>query len=262
MIADFADAQEGGFFFTAGDHESLLARPKDPYDGALPSANSMAVLDLMALHRATGEASLSRPGREDPRGVQHVRSRRIPRPCRSCSWGSRSISTPGPVPTGSSPGPLGEGALAPVPAKVVTATARLAEKQQPAPGREVEAVVSLDIKEGWHLYANPTGVEILKPTTLVLEPARPSRRSRSSYPKGQAKVLGSLGKEEVRLYEGKIDIPVRLTLAEDAVPGKIDAAAQAEVPGLRRQGLPGPGEPDHPAGIHDRHAEAARENKP
>ena len=42
-----------------------------------------------------------------------------------------------------------------------------------------------------------------------------------SYPKGQAKVLGSLGKEEVRLYEGKIDIPVRLTLAEGAVPGKV-----------------------------------------
>ena len=30
MIADFADDQDGGFFFTADDHESLLARPKDP----------------------------------------------------------------------------------------------------------------------------------------------------------------------------------------------------------------------------------------
>ena len=53
MIADFADPQDGGFFFTPGDHESLLARPKDPYDNALPGANSMAVLDLLALFRAT-----------------------------------------------------------------------------------------------------------------------------------------------------------------------------------------------------------------
>jgi uncharacterized protein YyaL (SSP411 family) len=53
MLADFADAKDGGFFFTASDHESLLARPKDPFDGALPGGNSTAVLDLLALHRAT-----------------------------------------------------------------------------------------------------------------------------------------------------------------------------------------------------------------
>src|SRR5207344_3045829 len=29
MITDFADTRSGGFFYTAEDHESLLARPKD-----------------------------------------------------------------------------------------------------------------------------------------------------------------------------------------------------------------------------------------
>ena len=57
MIADFEDREEGGFFFTAVGHESLLARAKDPFDNALPSGNSMAILDLMALYRATGEPS-------------------------------------------------------------------------------------------------------------------------------------------------------------------------------------------------------------
>ncbi len=57
MIADFEDREEGGFFFTAEGHESLLARPKDPFDNALPSGNSMAILDLLALHRVTGESS-------------------------------------------------------------------------------------------------------------------------------------------------------------------------------------------------------------
>ncbi len=57
MIADFEDREEGGFFFTANGHESLLARAKDPFDNALPSGNSMAILDLMALYAATGEAS-------------------------------------------------------------------------------------------------------------------------------------------------------------------------------------------------------------
>ena len=57
MIADFEDREEGGFFFTADGHESLLARAKDPFDNALPSGNSMAILDLLALYRATGESS-------------------------------------------------------------------------------------------------------------------------------------------------------------------------------------------------------------
>src|SRR5947209_5034891 len=57
MIVDFEDREDGGFFFTAEGHESLLARPKDPLDNALPSGNSVAVLDLLALHNATGESS-------------------------------------------------------------------------------------------------------------------------------------------------------------------------------------------------------------
>ena len=57
MIADFADDRRGGFFFTADDHESLLARVKDPYDDAMPAPNAVAVRDLIALHHLTGEAS-------------------------------------------------------------------------------------------------------------------------------------------------------------------------------------------------------------
>ncbi|MEJ7639185.1 MAG: thioredoxin domain-containing protein, partial [Singulisphaera sp.] len=57
MIADFTDTEQGGFFYTADDHESLLARPKDPYDNALPSGNSVAIRNLVALADATGEPS-------------------------------------------------------------------------------------------------------------------------------------------------------------------------------------------------------------
>ena len=105
MIADFADPQDGGFFFTADDHESLLARPKDPYDGALPGANSVAVLNLMALHRATRRDALPRPGGQDARRVQHVarpESRGHAAHARRAPGISRCE---GPRPTGSSPGP-------------------------------------------------------------------------------------------------------------------------------------------------------------
>jgi uncharacterized protein YyaL (SSP411 family) len=54
-IARFADEGEGGFFFTASDHETLIARPKDPYDGATPSGPSVMASNLVRLAELTGE---------------------------------------------------------------------------------------------------------------------------------------------------------------------------------------------------------------
>ncbi len=55
MIADFADDENGAFFATADDHEALLARFKDPFDGALPGANAVAVRVLLALAAAADD---------------------------------------------------------------------------------------------------------------------------------------------------------------------------------------------------------------
>ena len=45
----FWDQAHGGFYFTSGDHESLLARGRDPVDGAEPSGNSVAAENLVYL---------------------------------------------------------------------------------------------------------------------------------------------------------------------------------------------------------------------
>jgi uncharacterized protein YyaL (SSP411 family) len=58
MIEQFWDDAEGGFFFTGKDHESLIARNKDPHDNATPSGNSMAVAALLRLAKLTGNADL------------------------------------------------------------------------------------------------------------------------------------------------------------------------------------------------------------
>ena len=49
MMADFTDADEGGFFFTAANSEKLIWRPKETYDGATPSGNSLAAWNLFRL---------------------------------------------------------------------------------------------------------------------------------------------------------------------------------------------------------------------
>ncbi|MFW6086138.1 MAG: thioredoxin domain-containing protein [Myxococcota bacterium] len=45
----------GGYFMTADDHEELLVRDKPLYDGALPSGNSVAVMNLLRLAELTQE---------------------------------------------------------------------------------------------------------------------------------------------------------------------------------------------------------------
>lgn len=50
----FWDTENGGFFFYGGDGEQLIARPKEIYDGAIPSGNSVMTLNLLRLARLTG----------------------------------------------------------------------------------------------------------------------------------------------------------------------------------------------------------------
>ena len=57
MIHQFWDESNGGFFFTGKENESLIARSKNPYDNATPSANSIAVFNLIRLGYLTGEES-------------------------------------------------------------------------------------------------------------------------------------------------------------------------------------------------------------
>lgn len=54
MIEHFWDNESGGFYFTPDDGERLLVRRKEIYDGAVPSGNSVAMLNLLRLSRLTG----------------------------------------------------------------------------------------------------------------------------------------------------------------------------------------------------------------
>ncbi len=55
MLRWFSDEEQGGFYLYASDVKRLISRPKETWDGALPSGNSVAGLVFALLDALTGE---------------------------------------------------------------------------------------------------------------------------------------------------------------------------------------------------------------
>ena len=220
MVDDFADPKGGGFFYTADDHESLLARPKDSTDGVLPGSNSVAIRNLVALSKLTGE----------PRYLD-VAEKAL------TAFSGRLAQAPGSLPLmllgleeyldarpAAAAGLGAEEVAPPIVKGVVTANAAVVDAKKVKAGGEFDVLITLMVKEGWHAYANPTGLEGIPPTRISLEPAPGVSLEEVVYPPGVLKVLEASGKEKVALYEGTIRIKARVKVA----PGTKEMPAALE----------------------------------
>ncbi len=218
MIADFEDAKQGGFFFTAADHEELLARPKDPVDGVLPSGNSVAIRNLVALSKAVGELRyLEIAGKALDNFSPALSQNPASLPLMLVALGEY-LDARSNVPldvAGASVSETGQ--------SIVSARGSLASPAEPKAGSDVDVDLTLDVKEGWHIYANRPGVENLKPTVVTLAPDQSATLLKTDYPEGETRVLASSGSEKVALYEGKTKLSIRLHLQEPPakVPGQL-----------------------------------------
>jgi uncharacterized protein YyaL (SSP411 family) len=61
---DVLEDEAGGFFSSAHEDASRLMRIKDDYDGAEPSGNSVALLNLLRLHQITGRQEFESSARK------------------------------------------------------------------------------------------------------------------------------------------------------------------------------------------------------
>ncbi len=73
MLRHFWDDVLGGLFFTPDDGETILLRQKEFRDGAVPSGNSAAMLNLLRLSRLTGDPGLEEKSREIARALTHAK---------------------------------------------------------------------------------------------------------------------------------------------------------------------------------------------
>jgi uncharacterized protein YyaL (SSP411 family) len=58
LLELFWDDENGGLYLYGSDGEQLIIRPKEGYDGAVPSANSQAAVNMIRLARLTGSYEL------------------------------------------------------------------------------------------------------------------------------------------------------------------------------------------------------------
>jgi uncharacterized protein len=75
MIEEFRDPEDGGFFYTGTNHESLIARTKENYDNATPAASAMAITALMRLGALTSRERLTETARAALESVRMILER-------------------------------------------------------------------------------------------------------------------------------------------------------------------------------------------
>jgi uncharacterized protein YyaL (SSP411 family) len=214
MIADFADAERGGFFYTASDHESLLARAKEPFDGAVPGANGVAIGVLVALGRATGEARyLDVAGKAlDAFSASLARSP-ANSPVMLVALDEYLDARGGPAPA-----PVAE--AKPLTDKHGVLTIKAPPSVTIEAGGTVEIPLTLAIRDGYHLYANDPGSEDVIPTAVTMARVEGIALDDVDYPKGTPRTLEANGPEKLNLYEKEVSINVRVRADRSLTPGR------------------------------------------
>jgi uncharacterized protein YyaL (SSP411 family) len=64
LLNHFWDKSNDGLFFTSDTSEKLIAKTKEIYDGAIPSANSLTMYNLIRLSRITGNTDFEKKAKQ------------------------------------------------------------------------------------------------------------------------------------------------------------------------------------------------------
>jgi uncharacterized protein YyaL (SSP411 family) len=251
MLDRFRDEADGGFFYSSVDHEALLARSKDPSDGAIPSGNGVAAQVLARLARLTGDMRYRDFARRTLESSSELMSRAslgaqslllalslyldLPARARERSARERSERPSGPgsqparpeaAPTvgPASPGLPSPAAVAEARATPITVHAFL-DRRAAKPGERISVSFRVTIDEGWHVNsAAPLQPHLVATRITAYDGAAAGAPAASfeglAYPEGVKKTLG-FDPAPVLVYEGEFRVKGTLVIAGNAAPGRI-----------------------------------------
>lgn len=245
----FWDRSGDGFYFTMHEHESLIARPKAAYDSVMPSANSVSIENLTRLARLTGEEmyrvhaekclkAFAGQMAANPGGMayfalaldQYLQVFGEPRSTAPENLFTGGISSPKEdkptvamnVEEKPTPQPDNQPLvvqLKPNPADVakhdkLSTQGFLSVDQLPAGGQCLVAI-EVQIRDGWHLNANPPQPDYIIPVELSLKSPEGFEVSDIKYPKGDDFKIEGID-EPLSVYEGKVYIVAAIKVPANA----------------------------------------------
>lgn len=247
----FWDRERNGFFFTTHDHEQLLARQKTAYDSALPSGNSVSVRNLVRLAKLTGQPRYLEPAQktlelfapqleQTPGSVPYLALALIDYLAVVGEAGTGGVSggifagpTPRMEPGTTKPGeparprspaePVAPEKLVPAAEMAVADVAQhdkvratvYFSKPQWVAGETVRVAVTIDVREGWHINANPARPDFVIPTKLTAKLPSGATLGEVNYPKGMDFKLEGID-EPLSVYEGRIVLTGSITVPATA----------------------------------------------
>ena len=96
------------------------------------------------------------------------------------------------------------------------------------PGQSSEAVVRLQIKNGYHVNANPPSHSYLKATEIEIPPAQGISVESITYPDPLLKKF-SFSETPLKVYEGDTNLKVKLKADKTTAAGKHNLSAKLRV---------------------------------
>jgi len=116
----------------------------------------------------------------------------------------------------------------PPPIKSVDVVKAMPQETTIAKGESGVALVRLQIKNGYHVNANPPSQSYLKPTEIELKPAEGISVEFITYPDPLVKSF-AFSETPLKVYEGETELKVHLKADKRASPGKHNLSAQLRV---------------------------------
>jgi uncharacterized protein YyaL (SSP411 family) len=205
LLAEFWDAEDGGFFFTGAGHETLIARSKDLFDGALPSPNGVAARVLARLGALPGGETYQAKAREMLSAFHGV-LQRVPHGTQTLVLAATRAFEGSETPSTSDAA-----------GDIVTLTADGPSPLPVAPGSATTAVFLLTVGPGWHINAHRVPEDHLIPTVATVASDLPAAIGPVRYP---APVPWPSEGITLPTYQGAARFEVPLALPADAAPGR------------------------------------------
>ena len=212
-----------GFRYVAPTVAFLIASPRDTFDGAFPSAHSLAVRAITGL-AAGGYPRYARYASQTLAAFGPG-ARKAPTALPYMLWGLHEYRV---AKLPENPLPVSRPGL-PSTAELVRVEGSLSRTEL-TPGTPADLSVAIRVDEGWHLNANPASLPSLVPTAVEAAVEGGELTFTPRYPEGRIIAIGP-EKDRVSIYDGRVTLHARIVpvrLPEGKEEGRIAVSVRAQ----------------------------------